>query len=172
MTVESPSWLVDLPVMLLNVKLSIYNFTMRAVNATAASLSILALFFFSCSKMPVYPQAPFDGVGVRVALKELQEKEPVFYTFFDGKNSINYFVLKLDGSYQSYFDACAKCYHKKMGYRLAGNRVVCRACDVNYSLHDLKEGIGSCYPIRLEGRVDGDVYVIDRKAILGGGKYF
>ncbi len=158
--------------MLLNMKPSIYNFIMKKLYAITVALVLLAMFFFSCSKMPVYPQAPFDGVGVRIDLKELQEKKPVFYTFYDGKDRINYFVLKLDGSYQSYFDACAKCYHKKMGYRLTDNRLVCRACDVNYSLHDLKEGIGSCYPIKLEGRVDGDVYVIGKRAIVGGGKYF
>jgi uncharacterized membrane protein len=134
--------------------------------------SILVLLFCSCSKMPVYPQAPFEGTSVRIALKELQEKKPVFYTFHEEKNSINYFVVKLDGYYQSYFDACAKCYRRKNGYRPLGDRIVCRACDVNYSVYDLKEGIGSCYPIKLEGRVEGDVYVIDRKAILEGKKYF
>ncbi len=159
--------------MLLIMKSSIYNFNMmKCLNAITAVLGLLALFFCSCSKMPVYPQAPSDNAGVRIALKELQEEKPVFYTFYDGKKRINYFVLKFDGSYQSYFDACAKCYHKKMGYMLTGSRVVCRACDVNYSLNDLKEGIGSCYPIKLEGRVDGGVYVIDRKAILAGLKYF
>ena len=135
-------------------------------------LGILTFLFLSCSKMPVYPQAPFDGTSVRIALDKLQEKRPVFYTFREQGNSVNFFVVKVDGSFQSYFDACAKCYRKRMGYRPVGDRIVCRACDVNYSVYDLKEGIGSCYPIKLEGRVEGDVYVIDKKAILEGKKYF
>ncbi len=145
---------------------------MKTVNIFVAGLFLLAFLFCSCTKMPVYPQAASDGASVRIALKELQEKKPVFYTFREGKNSINYFVLKLDASYQSYFDACARCYQKKMGYKPLGNRIVCRACDVNYSVYDLKGGIGSCYPIKLEGRVEGDVYVIDKKSILAGEKYF
>jgi uncharacterized membrane protein len=133
---------------------------------------IMALFVYGCAKMPVYPQAPSDGTGVKIALKELREKKPVFYTFHAGKNDINYFVVKLDGYYQSYFDACGKCYRKKGGYLPEGDRVVCRTCDVTYSISDLKEGIGSCYPIKLEGRVEGDFYIIDNKAILAGGRYF
>ena len=109
---------------------------------------------------------------MKILLHDLDEKKPVFFTFHDGKNKINYFVVKTDGSYQAYFDACAKCYRRKNGYALEVGRVICRTCDVNYSVNDLKEGIGSCYPIKLEGRVEGNVYVIDKKAILAGEKYF
>jgi uncharacterized membrane protein len=147
----------------------IYNSFM---NKTVITLSLLTFLFCCCSKMPVYPQASFDGIVVKIPLIELWEKKPAFYTFHTEKNSINYFVVKVGGSYQSYFDACGKCYRKKSGYRPVGDRIVCRACDVNYSVYDLKEGIGSCYPIKLEGRVEGDVYVIDGKAILEGKKYF
>jgi uncharacterized membrane protein len=136
------------------------------------TLSVLIFLFFSCSKMPVYQEASFDGTVVRVPLKELGEKKPVFYTFHADKHNINYFVVKVDGYYQSYFDACAKCYRKRSGYRPAGDRIICRACDVNYSVYDLKEGIGSCYPIKLEGRVEGDFYIIDGKTILEGKKFF
>ncbi len=142
------------------------------MNKAIITVSVLAFFFCSCSKMPLYQQAQLQGGSVRIALKELPEKKPVFFTFHEAENSINYFVVRIDGSYQAYFDACAKCYRKKSGYRPVGDRIVCRACDVNYSVYDLKEGIGSCYPIKLEGRVEGDVYVIDRKSILEGKKYF
>ncbi len=135
-------------------------------------LIIAALCFSGCSKMPVYPEASFNGTSVKIPLNELDEKKPVFFTFHNEKNKINYFVVKTDGSYQAYFDACAKCYRRKNGYRLDGSRVICRACDVNYSVNDLKEGIGSCYPIKLEGRVEGNVFVIYKEAILAGGKYF
>lgn len=142
------------------------------MNKVVMILGLLAFFFCCCSKMPVYPEAPFDGIVVKIPLRELPEKKPVFYTFRAEKNSINYFVVKLDGSCQSYFDACGQCYRKKSGYRPVGDRIVCRACGVNYSVYDLKEGIGSCYPIKLEGRVKGDVCEIAGKAILEGKKYF
>ena len=138
----------------------------------AFMLIIVELFSCGCSKMPVYPEASFNGASVKIPLNELGEKKPVFFTFHNGNNEINYFVVKTDGSYQAYFDVCAKCYGRKKGYRLDGSRVICRACDVNYSVNDLKDGIGSCYPIKLEGRVEGNFFVIYKEAILAGGKYF
>ncbi len=132
----------------------------------------VVLFILSCAKKPVYPEARFDGGNVRIALNHLQEKKPVFFTFHAGDKAINYFVVRVGGSMQSYFDACAKCYPKKAGYRLERSRVVCRTCGVRYEIEDLKDGIGSCYPIKLPGRLQGDTYVISRKDLLAGGRYF
>ncbi len=133
---------------------------------------IAVLFLFSCAKKPVYPEARFDGGNVRIALNDLQEKKPVFFTFHAGDKRINYFVVKVDGAVQSYFDACAKCFPKKAGYRLERSRVICRTCAVRYEVEDLKDGIGSCYPIKLPGRLLGETYIISRKDILAGGRYF
>jgi uncharacterized membrane protein len=130
------------------------------------------IFICACAKKPAYPEARFDGEDVRIVLNELPEKAPVFFTFHAENKGINYFVVKVDGSVQSYFDACAKCYPKKSGYRLDGGRVVCRACDVRYDIEDLKDGIGSCYPIKLPGRLDGETYVISRRDLVAGGRFF
>ena len=133
----------------------------------------IPLLFCSCAKKPVYPEAPSDGSAVRIALDQLSLKRPFFHTFYtQDKKGINYFVLRLDDSVESYFDACGKCYTKKLGYRQDGEGVFCRACDVSYSVHDLKDGIGSCYPIKLRGRVEGEYYAIETKDLLRGGKYF
>jgi len=134
---------------------------------------IALLLLCSCSGKPVYPAAPFEHGSVRIGLAALPEKKPVFYAFRDSDRArINYFVLKLNGEVQSYFDACAKCYPKKKGYRPSNDRLDCRACDVTYSVHDLKDGIGSCYPIRLKGRIEAGQYVINRDDLLQGEKYF
>ncbi len=126
----------------------------------------------SCSQRPVYPAVPFDGKEARVPLAGIETNRPVFHTIsLDGKQ-INYFVVKTKDGVSSYFDACAKCYPRRLGYKPDGDHVVCRACGVRYSSGDLKEGIGSCYPIRLAGRVDGIFYVIDRKAFEAGERYF
>ena len=132
----------------------------------------IIILFSSCSKKPVYREAPFDGSSLRIELASLPEKKPVFFTFFSNKLGINFFLLKRNGNIESYFDACGKCYPRKLGFRLGNDRVVCRACDVSYRLDDLKEGIGSCYPIKLEGRVEGKTFVIDRNDILKGKKFF
>jgi len=132
----------------------------------------IILLLAACSKKPVYPEAPFDGSSIRIELAVLPEKKPVFFTFFSNKLGINYFLLKRNGNIESYFDACGKCFPRKLGFRLADDHVVCRACDVSYRLDDLKDGIGSCYPIKLKGRVEGKTFVIDRKDILEGERFF
>jgi uncharacterized membrane protein len=132
----------------------------------------ILLLLSACSKKPVYPEAPFDGSSIRIELADLPEKKPVFFTFFSNKLGINFFLLKRNGDIESYFDACGKCFPRKLGFRHADNRVVCRACDVSYRLDDLKDGIGSCYPIKLKGRVEGKTFVINRKDILEGERFF
>ncbi len=132
----------------------------------------LILLICSCSKKPVYTEAPFNGRDIRIELRGMPEKKPVFFTFHSGKKGINYFVLKLDGTVQSYFDACSRCYPKKLGYRLDKEHVVCRECDITYHISDLKDGIGSCYPLKLEGRIEGESYIIEKNRILEGEKYF
>jgi uncharacterized membrane protein len=132
----------------------------------------MGLLFPACSKKPVYPAAPFEGNSVRIELAEIPEQKPVFFTFSANTRGINFFLLKTNGDVESYFDACGKCYPRKLGFRLEGNRVICRACDVSYHLEDLKDGIGSCYPIKLKGRVDGHTFVIDKQDILKGEKFF
>jgi uncharacterized membrane protein len=135
-------------------------------------LVFVVLLLGSCARRPVYPEAPFDGKEVRIALSGIETGKPVFYSVVLDAKKINYFIVKTEGDISSYFDACAKCYPRKLGYRLEGDQVVCRACGVRYATGDLKEGIGSCYPIKLQGHVEGNFYVIDRKAFEAGEKYF
>jgi uncharacterized membrane protein len=131
-----------------------------------------SLLLCSCAQRHAYPEAPFDGKEVRISLDGLDEGKPVFHTFYADGKKINYFVVKAGKSVSSYFDACAKCNPMKLGYKPDGDYVICRACNVRYSVEDLKEGIGSCYPIKLAGRVEGRSYVIDRKVLQAGEKYF
>jgi len=135
-------------------------------------LLCLFLLFSACAKKPVYTEAPSDGTSIRIALADIPEKTPRFFTYTAGTRKINFFLCRRNGDIESYFDACGKCYTRKLGFRLEKGRVICRACDVSYDLDDLKEGIGSCYPIKLKGRVEGDTFVIDKKEVLKGGKFF
>jgi uncharacterized membrane protein len=81
-------------------------------------------------------------------------------------NKVNFFVVKSGTVSRHIFDTCANCYPKRLGYTIEGECVRCRACDVRYSMEDLKEGIGSCYPIKLKGRVEEEFYVISGKELL------
>jgi uncharacterized membrane protein len=132
----------------------------------------LCLLISACAKKPVYPEAPSDSTSIRIALADIPEKMPRFLTYTAGTRKINFFLLRRNGDVESYFDACGKCYPRKLGFRLEKERVICRTCGVSYDLEDLKEGIGSCYPIKLKGRVEGNTFVLDKKEVLKGEKFF
>lgn len=135
-------------------------------------LFVIVFLLFACTKKSAYPEALFDGSKVIIDISLLREGIPVFYSFRYDSKSIDYFVIKIDNDIQSYFDACAECYPRKQGYRYEDGRVVCNACDVGYPIYTLKEGIGSCYPIKLKGRLRGNIYEIDIDKIIEGKRYF
>ncbi len=130
------------------------------------------LILTSCAKKPIYPDAPVSGELIIIDIKTLKGASPVFYSLRHKDKKIDFFVVKTNGEVQSYFDACAKCYPERLGYRVDGQHVVCKKCDVRYSIESLKTGIGSCYPIILKGKTEGDKYIIDKKSVIEGEKYF
>jgi uncharacterized membrane protein len=92
---------------------------------------------------------------------------PAFFTFrFQGK-IISFFVLKIQGKVVSFLDACASCYPYKRGYRYKDGSVACQNCDVNFSTYQLERGLGSCAPIKIEGRIDDGKYVIAVSTLEG-----
>ncbi|TAL22739.1 MAG: DUF2318 domain-containing protein [Nitrospirae bacterium] len=137
------------------------------------SLSILfILLMTSCAKRPAYPEAPVSGETITIDIKTLKEETPVFYSMRHKGKIIVFFVVKIKGEAQSYFDACARCYPEKLGYRVDGQYVICRKCDIRYSMESLKAGFGSCYPIALRGKTEGGKYLIDKKTVMEGEKLF
>lgn len=90
----------------------------------------------------------------------LKPEIPQFYTYrYNGKN-ISFFVLKLNERVVSFFDACASCYPHKRGYKYDDGSMVCRACNMRFSVYKLEKGLGGCYPIRLQGRTENGKYLI------------
>ncbi len=150
--------------------MSIYHLKFKMFRFLTVMASFLV--FVSCSQTPVYHEASSDSGNITIDTAVLAENVPVFFTFRTDKKKVNFFILRTGGQIASYFDACTKCFPKKRGFRPDKEMVACRACDVSYHVNDLKDGIGSCYPIRLEGRTAGSVYLIDRESVLQGEKYF
>lgn len=136
----------------------------------------IVVLYMSCSRMPVYQEVHYFNNHVQIEILHLPVNEPVFFTIHPHGNSkkvaINFFVLRSATDIQSYFDACARCYPKKMGYRYRDSHIFCRACDISYHIYDLKDGIGSCYPIKLKGYIKDNYYVIELQHVLEGEKYF
>jgi len=99
-------------------------------------------------------------------------KQPRFYSLsIEGKN-ISFFLVRVNGEIQAYFNACKECYPKKLGFSSETGYMKCRACDERWPLESLRDGIGSCYPIPLRGTLKGDESVITREVILEGLKFF
>ena len=125
----------------------------------------ISLVCLSCSKPPTYPSAPQIGQNIVIDTTNLPHGEPRFYTYrFQGKN-INYFILNLQGRVSSFLDACTSCYLYKQGYRCENDSIVCRHCDLKFSVYKLEKGLGSCFPIKIEGRLENGQYFIPLAAL-------
>lgn len=128
--------------------------------AVAALLLFFSLLGAACTSEQKYSAPTVVGSSVVIDVSTLQPETPHFFTYrYDGKN-INFFVLRMGDGVQSYFDACASCYPHKLGYKCENGSVVCRNCGQRFSIHKLEKGLGGCYPIKLEGRVESNKYLI------------
>ena len=129
---------------------------------------LFIIFLASCAKQPVYSEPERIGSDVVINISSLKPTVPVFFTYHYNKSrNINFFVINIDGKILSFFDACERCYPKKLGYRFDDGSVVCRACDIRFPLSEVEKGIGSCSPIKLEGHVKDGKYFIPVSNIEG-----
>ncbi len=123
-------------------------------------LVLLCLLFTSCSEQPLYHPPALSGKDIVVDASILKPEVPQFFTYrYQGKN-IGFFVIKIDQKVISFLDACASCYPHKRGYRYEDGSVTCRFCNIKFSLYKLEKGIGGCYPIKIEGRMENGKYLI------------
>ena len=148
---------------------------MRGIFIHIAGL-VLLLFAAGCAAEP--PYLPVDPVGQTVVIDTaaLSEKTPLFYRMPVSGTEVIFFVVKVDGAMESYFNRCAACKSKKLGYFADGQYVICRVCNDRLPVDKLKEGFGSCYPFHLPGRSVGgkgaEKYVIEKEDVRKGRKYF
>jgi uncharacterized membrane protein len=135
------------------------------IYTVAAFLLFLSLLGAACTSQQKYPAPTVVGSSVIIDVSSLQPEIPRFFTYrYDGKN-INFFVLRMDNGVQSYFDACASCYLHKLGYKCEESSVVCKNCGQRFSIHKLGKGLGGCYPIKLEGRLENNKYLVPRASL-------
>lgn len=132
-----------------------------------ALLSLLTAVLVVCSSCnrPPYPSAAQRGTEIVIDISTLEPDIPSFRSYpYQGKN-INYFVLKIDDKVNSFLDACSNCYIHKKGYHVENGSVTCRNCGVKLPVSNLGKGLGSCFPIRIEGRLEKDEYHIPVKLL-------
>jgi len=132
----------------------------RQCRAYSLFLLFAVLIFAACTSQPRYPAPARIGTDFVVEIASLQLETPRFFTYqYNGKN-ISFFVMRVNAGVQSYFDACASCYPHKLGYHYENGAVVCRFCNQTFSVNKLDKGLGGCYPIKIEGRVEKGQYLI------------
>jgi len=114
----------------------------------------------ACNSQPRYPAPASIGTDFVVEVASLQLETPRFYTYQYNGKLISFFVMRMKSGIQSYLDACASCYPHKLGYHYENGAVTCRNCDQKFSVNKLDKGLGGCYPIKIEGRVEKGLYLI------------
>lgn len=77
-----------------------------------------------------------------------------------------------DGRIRTAFDACRQCYMYHRGYRISGNKVICKECGTTYSIDHMNKGKASCRPIPLKHKMDGKNVEISVASLEKGRKFF
>ncbi|MBI5234114.1 MAG: DUF2318 domain-containing protein [Deltaproteobacteria bacterium] len=131
-------------------------------------LSAVVLLLMSCSGKPNYPEPRRDGQNLEIEVRKLRENTPVFFSHHYKGKRINFFAVKSGDKVLSFFDGCSTCYKAKLGYRFENGQVVCKKCNLRYSMAELETGFGGCFPIRIEGHIQGNKYIIPVSLIEKG----
>ncbi len=134
----------------------------RTIVLTSA---LFYLLLVSCSRQTVYPPAPQRGTDVVIEVAALRLDVPNFYTYRTQGKNISFFLLKIQDKVLAFLDACASCYPHKQGFRYENGFVSCRCCAMQFPVAKLEQGIGGCYPIKLEGRIENGQFRIPVKSL-------
>ena len=135
-------------------------FQQRQYYAYALFLLFPVIVFVACTSQPRYPEPARIGTDIAIEVSTLQLETPRFFTHhYHGKN-ISFFVMRMKSGIQSYLDACTSCYPHKRGYKYGEGAVTCRFCGQVFSVSNLDKGLGGCFPIKIEGRIEKGMYVI------------
>jgi uncharacterized membrane protein len=128
-------------------------------------MAVVLASLAACSRQQRYAAPPIEGENVVIQMASLPLEIPQFYSFRTKDEDVNFFVIRMQDRVLSFLDACLTCYPRKLGYESKDGFVVCRACNTTYSVYKLEKGIGGCYPIRIEGRLEKGNYLIPRSTL-------
>lgn len=148
----------------------------RPISLARALLTVAVLLSTGCERpaQVVYPVIPPEEGVIRVNLSAIENSSGSFFTHptSSGRN-VDYFVYKdSSGAARGVLDACRTCYRWRKGYRLEGDHVVCRKCDMKFSLDGLYQGTGSCVPVGIRSTVEEDTLTIPVTELEAGAIYF
>lgn len=137
--------------------------------------AILAQGYIGCQRRaPEYEIVTPSGESLELKLSGDSLPPVHFFTYKSKGRNVNFFVRKdRDGAMHTHFDACYSCFKYKMGYVVEGNRVVCRACRLEFDLSEpIWDFIGSCVPITLSSKASPGSVVIKKQSLERGEQFF
>ncbi|MDH4162161.1 MAG: DUF2318 domain-containing protein [Nitrospirota bacterium] len=162
-----------------------------AIIAAAVIFAVAAIFAYSSygkmtnggamrldAQRSAAPESAFTpvqakGGEIRIAEDSLKGSAANYYTYAGPGKAIKFFVLKAaDGTVRVALDACAACYHAKLGYSQNGDTMVCNNCGMGFRSTDVGKVTGGCSPIPVQRKVDGKMIVVKVADLESGEKYF
>lgn len=149
--------------------------TDRIKLGTAAYIIIFFLIqasLSSCSAGPGYNHPRVKGGKILIDVESLRDGRPEFFSVDVKSSRVDFFVIRLNGSVESYLDACKNCYRFKKGYKVESSLLVCKYCGNSYSLDSLKKAFTGCHPMPLRGEIEGSSYVITLTEMKKAARYF
>jgi uncharacterized membrane protein len=127
----------------------------------------------ACSESARHTPVTAENGAVKFPLEEIKERVH-FFTYKADNTNID-FLIRTDGSgnLHAHYDACYVCYMFKKGYRVEGEDLVCIECGFKFRIADeIWEEQRGCAPIDLQGKTEGDFFVIKAKDIERGKSLF
>ncbi|MBF0538079.1 MAG: DUF2318 domain-containing protein [Nitrospirae bacterium] len=97
----------------------------------------------------------------------LRAEVPEFYTYRYQGRGINFFIIRVDGRVLSFLDACRSCYPRRLGFEFHDGYFMCRSCKTSYAVRDIEKGISNCLPVKIDGRLEGNTYLISVSTLEG-----
>ena len=125
----------------------------------ALLIIVLYLVLASCSMRSSYPEASVSGGDVVIDIQTLSPDAPRFFSYRFHDKKINFFVMKTNNKVLSFLDACKSC-NPKLGFRFDNGYFTCKVCNTRYSVAEVEQGIGGCFPIKIAGELRGNAYHI------------
>ncbi len=120
-----------------------------------------------------YPLVAAEDGSMRLPLSTFDDGKAHYYTYMNGGQSIEFFVLKSqDGVVRAAFNACDVCFQSKRGYNQDGDEMVCNNCGQRFPSDQINVLKGGCNPSPLQRSVDGDYLVLLETDIVAGQGYF
>ena len=118
----------------------------------------------------------YNQTVVSVQLSSVNDTA-VFYRWNASGRTIRFFaVMGSDGQVRTAFDNAYCCYHRDLGERQAGDKMVCNWCNKAYPIDELNRNnlnatmVSQCCPANLPHEVAGNLVLI-KKSDLEAGAY-